>query len=62
MKPQQGQLNDLHNLLKINVSSQNVEIIVEAGLDKGKTFYGTFMAKVNNKHYTITDGELIKTI
>jgi hypothetical protein len=59
MKAQQGQINDIRKHFPM---AKNIEIIAEAGLDRGNTFYGAFLAKVDGQHYKFEDGELIKKI
>lgn len=59
MKAQQGQINDIKKSIP---TAKNIEIIAEGGVDKGKTFYGAFLAKVDEKYYKFEDGELIKEI
>lgn len=59
MKAQEGQLNDIKKVIP-TANSSNVEIIAEGGSDNGKTFNGSFLAKVGGKTFKFEDGKLIK--
>ncbi len=59
MEAQQGQINDIKKSIP---TAKNIEIIAEGGLDKGNTFYGSFLAKVDGKYYKFEDGKLIKEV
>ncbi len=61
MKAQAGQIKDLKKN-KVDIQNKTVSIIAEAGLDKGTTFMGAFLAKVGSKHYKIEDGVLTKIL
>lgn len=59
MKPQKGQKQVI---TKYFPDAQNIEILAEGGVDVGSTFYGDFVAKIDNHYYTFSDGQLNKKI
>ena len=58
---QDGQDKDIRKKFP-NYDREKSEIIAEAGLDKGKTFYGSFLVKIGKHYYRFEDGEYIKQI
>lgn len=59
MKAQQGQISDINRNIK-NVNADNIEIIAEGGSDNGKTFNGTFIAKIGKNKFKFENGKMIK--
>ena len=58
---QTGQDKDIRKKFP-NYNRKQSDIIFEGGLDKGTTFYGSFLVEIDNHVYKFEDGEYIKQI